>query len=65
MGDITPMGFDKGDTNFGLSRSPPSVRSATMATNRIVGTSTFGFIEIARSSNNGDEHKHDCTKYNL
>ena len=37
---------DDDDSNFGLRRSPPSVRSATMATNRMVGTSTFGFIKI-------------------
>ena len=40
------MMFDEGgdgwcDTNSGLRRSPPSVRSATMATNKTVGTSTF------------------------
>ena len=33
---------DRG-TNSGFRRSPPSVRSATMATNKIVGTTTFQF----------------------
>ena len=36
---------DRG-TNSGFRRSPPSVRSATMATNKIVGTTTFQFIKM-------------------
>ena len=46
-------GVDSGDsdnddhgTNSGFRRSPPSVRSATMATNKIVGTTTFQFIKM-------------------
>ena len=37
---------DDDETNSGLRRSPPSVRSATIATNRMVGTRTFRFIEF-------------------
>ena len=39
-------GLGESETNFGFRRSPPSVRSAMMATNRMVGTSTFTYIEL-------------------